>query len=132
MLSKKIYSDVIFVFSIVTLLHFQPNSGETIFEFLITVSLHSLNNFIPSKSQLSIRPLSEYHIGALVLSSKVECINSYVLACHKGYLKENLLSITLTFLVSFSTDSPSCGPAKVQFLTSVSFKLYNALSSSKV
>lgn len=66
LLSKKIYSDMIFVFSIFILLHFHPNSGETILQFFISVLQHSLNSFIPSNLQLSINPSSEYHIGALV------------------------------------------------------------------
>ena len=94
--------------------------------------LHSLNNFTPSMLHLSIIPSFEYHIGALVFSSSSELISSYFCTCHSGYLSENLLSITLIFLLSLSTDSPSLGPAKVQFLTKPSFKLYKALSSSKV
>jgi hypothetical protein len=75
-----------------------------------------------------ISPSKSYQKGALVFSSKLESIILKLCACQTGYLNENVEFLTTTFLVSFKTDSPSKAPAKTQFSTFVSFKLYNALS----
>ena len=67
---------------------------------------------------------------ARVLSSMEQFSSRKPSTCHRGYRRENSQLYKCTSRASFSTDSPSAGPANTQSTTSAVFRLYSARSSS--